>query len=657
VNAAPLVTVKDLVKSYGQTQAVKGLNFSIHRGELFGLIGPDGAGKTTTFHILGGIMNATSGEVLALGKKPRDVRLEIGYLTQQFSLYQDLSIEENLRYVAGIREVPPEEFEERSTKYLRAMDLLRFRDRLAGKLSGGMKQKLALCCALMASPKILLLDEPTTGVDPVSRREFWDLLATVVGDGVSVAVATPYLDEAERCNRLILMHEGEIQEMGSVPELKAGLHMKRLEVRGGRLETLEARLWSMPGAAEKIKDIQAFGDRLDVLTAQPEEAEALINAVVGNQIDRGPDTQSQPDSRPESVSIEVQEPTLENVFVNRLKGKVHVDTETRYPLVEKPEKSADEEAIAARNIFKIFGDFKAVNNVSLSVKYGEIYGLLGANGAGKTTTIKMLCGLIKPTKGDMVLCGAKSNLRSPALRERLGYMSQKFTLYDDLTILENLEFYCGVYQVKDRLKDERINWVLSNSGLKGQEGMLTGRLPGGWKQRLAFGAAVMHQPEVLFLDEPTSGVDPLARREMWRMIREFATDGTAVLVTTHFLEEAEHCSQLGFMVAGELVAEGSPSGIKESQPGQLLEMRFSNMQAAYELLRTTLDSWRVTVFADSLHIVVDDPELELSKIINVAKGAGIDVIEARPLPFSLEDSFISIVKRASNGNGTKVNAA
>ncbi|PZM84152.1 MAG: ABC transporter ATP-binding protein [Candidatus Melainabacteria bacterium] len=644
MNAEPLVTVKNLVKNYGQTRAVRDLNFSINPGELFGLIGPDGAGKTTTFHILGGIMNATSGEVLALGRKPRDVRLEIGYLTQQFSLYQDLSIDENLKYVAGIREVQPAEFEQRSTKYLRAMDLLRFRDRLAGKLSGGMKQKLALCCALMASPKILLLDEPTTGVDPVSRREFWDLLATVVGDGVSVAVATPYLDEAERCNRLILMHEGEIQEMGSVPELKAGLHMKRLEVRGGRLEKLERNLWALPSASEKIKDIQAFGDRLDVLTAQVEEAEALIKTA-GAAVHSG------------DISIEVQEPTLENVFVNRLKGKVHVDTETRYPLVEKPAKAADEEAIAARNIFKIFGDFKAVNNVSLSVKYGEIYGLLGANGAGKTTTIKMLCGLIKPTQGDMVLCGAKSNLRSPALRERLGYMSQKFTLYDDLTILENLEFYCGVYQVKDRLKNERINWVLANSGLKGQERMLTGRLPGGWKQRLSFGAAVMHQPEVLFLDEPTSGVDPLARREMWRMIREFASDGTAVLVTTHFLEEAEHCSQLGFMVAGELVAEGSPSGIKESQPGQLLEMRFSNQQAAYELLRTTLESWRVTVFADSLHIVVDDPDTELSKIINVAKGAGIEVVEARPLPFSLEDSFISIVKRASRGNGAKVSAA
>lgn len=635
----PLVIVKDLVKNYGTTQAVKQLNFSIQPGELFGLIGPDGAGKTTTFHILGGIMNATAGEVLTIGKKPRDVRLQIGYLTQQFSLYQDLSIEENLRYVAGIREVPPEEFEERSNKYLRAMDLLRFRDRLAGKLSGGMKQKLALCCALMASPKLLLLDEPTTGVDPVSRREFWDLLATVTGDGVTVAVATPYLDEAERCSRLILMHEGEIQEMGSVAELKAGLKMKRLEVRGSGLQSLEEKLWAIPNVSEKIQDIQAFGDRLDVLTSTPADTEALVK-----------------NAQPE-VSIEIQEPTLENVFVNRLKGKVHVDHETRYPFIEKPSQPAGAEAIAANHIFKTFGDFKAVNDVSLSVQYGEIYGLLGANGAGKTTTIKMLCGLIQPTGGDMVLCGAKSNLRSSALRERLGYMSQKFTLYDDLTILENLEFYCGVYQVQDRLKNERINWVLANSGLQGQENMLTGRLPGGWKQRLSFGAAVMHQPEVLFLDEPTSGVDPLARREMWRMIREFASGGTAVLVTTHFLEEAEHCSQLGFMVAGELVAEGSPSGIKESQPGQLLEIRFSNQQGAYELLRTTLEPWRVSVFADSLHIVVDNPDTELPNIIDVARGAGIDVVEARPLPFSLEDSFISIVKRAANGKDSKEKAA
>ncbi len=634
-----VVTVKNLVKNYGQTQAVRQLNFSINQGELFGLIGPDGAGKTTTFHILGGIMNATSGEVLTMGAKPRDVRLQIGYLTQQFSLYQDLSIDENLRYVAGIREVAAEEFDERSTKYLRAMDLLRFRDRLAGKLSGGMKQKLALCCALMASPKLLLLDEPTTGVDPVSRREFWDLLATVTGDGVTVAVATPYLDEAERCSRLILMHEGEIQEMGSVAELKAGLNMKRLEVRGDQLQALEAKIWAIANVSEKVKDIQAFGDRLDVLTPTPVETEMLVK-------------NTQPD-----VFIEIQEPTLENVFVNRLKGKVHVDHETRYQFVEKPVRAGGAEAIAAKNIYKTYGSFKAVNKVSLSVQYGEIYGLLGANGAGKTTTIKMLCGLIQPSGGEMILCGAKSNLRSAALRERLGYMSQKFTLYDDLTILENLEFYCGVYQVQEPLKHERINWVLANSGLKGQENMLTGRLPGGWKQRLSFGAAVMHQPEVLFLDEPTSGVDPLARREMWRMIREFAADGTAVLVTTHFLEEAEHCSQLGFMVAGELVAEGSPSGIKQSQPGQLLEIRFSNQQAAYELLRTKLESWRVSVFADSLHIVVDNPDIELPKIIDAAKGAGIEVVEARPLPFSLEDSFISIVKRASAGDGNKEKAA
>lgn len=639
----PVVTVKNLVKDYGQTKAVKNLNFSINPGELFGLIGPDGAGKTTTFHILGGIMDATAGEVLVLDVKPRDVRLQIGYLTQQFSLYTDLSIQENLKYVAGIREVPVDEFEKRSNKYLRAMDLLRFKDRLAGKLSGGMKQKLALCCALMASPKLLLLDEPTTGVDPVSRREFWDLLATVTGDGVTVAVATPYLDEAERCNRLILMHEGEIQEMGSVAELKADLKMKRLEVRvsqtdapGGTLEKLEAKLWEAPDANSKIQDIQAFGDRLDVLTAVPEETEGLIRKA----------TQL-------PVSIDVQDPTLENVFVNRLKGKVHVDHETRYPFIEKPPQPAGAEAIAARSISKVFGSFKAVSNVSLSVQYGDIYGLLGANGAGKTTTIKMLCGLLQPTKGEMILCGAKSNLRSAALRQRLGYMSQKFTLYDDLTILENLEFYCGVYQIQDRLKNERINWVLANSGLQGQQNMLTGRLPGGWKQRLSFGAAVMHQPEVVFLDEPTSGVDPLARREMWRMIREFAADGTAVLVTTHFLEEAEHCSQLGFMVAGELVVEGSPSGIKESQPGQLLEIRFSNQQAAYELLRQNLESWRVSVFADSLHIVVDDPNSELPRIVDLAKGAGIEVTEARPLPFSLEDSFISIVKRASSAADDK----
>lgn len=635
VEQEPVVCVRGLEKSYGALRAVKELDFDIFPGEIFGLIGPDGAGKTTTFHILGGVMEKSAGDAVVLSGKPRDVRLEIGYLTQQFSLYQDLSILENLRYVAGLREVEKSVFEERSLRYLKLMSLDRFGDRLAGQLSGGMKQKLALCCALIARPKLLLLDEPTTGVDPVSRREFWDLLATVTQEGVTVAVATPYLDEAERCNRLILMHEGKIKESGTPAELKDGLHLHRLEVRCNKLEVMERKLYAIEAQSPKLlADIQTFGDRLDVLVEDNDVGEKIVRKVAQEE-------------NLDNLTIERQEPTLENVFVARLKSETGASDRTSFPLISWGDKLPEHAAIMAENVRKVYGSFNAVKDVSLQVAYGEIYGLLGANGAGKTTTIKMLCGLIKPSAGKMALCGQVSNLRSAALRQRLGYMSQKFTLYDDLSIRENLEFYCGVYCVPDALRLERINWVLRNSDLLGQESLMAGKLPGGWKQRLSFGAAVMHQPEVLFLDEPTSGVDPLARREMWRSIREFARQGTAILVTTHFLEEAEYCNNLGFMVAGSLVAEGAPGQVKASQPGKLLEMRFADPQAAYLFLKQQIEPWRVSRFADSLHIVFDDPKAELPAFNAMLESNSLPIVSQRELGYSLEDAFISIVQRAA----------
>jgi len=632
----PVVQVKGLKKSYGALEAVKGLDFEIYEGEIFGLIGPDGAGKTTTFHVLGGVMAQSAGTALVHGANPRDVRLEIGYLTQQFSLYLDLSIAENLRYIAGLREVDKDVFAERSEKYLRLMNIERFSGRLAGQLSGGMKQKLALCCALIARPKLLLLDEPTTGVDPVSRREFWDLLATVSSEGVTVAVATPYLDEAERCNRLILMHEGVVEEIGTPAEMKKNLGLARLEVRASAIDGLERRLHLIEKKdAAVFSDVQTFGDRLDVLVKNADLAsEAVRKAAAEEGV--------------QDLNIIVQEPTLENVFVAKLRAKTNVGAEERpFPFIARAKALGSGSAILAQGVNKAYGNFQAVKDVNLKISYGDIYGLLGANGAGKTTTIKILCGLIKPSGGRMELCGQKSNLRSERLRQRLGYMSQKFTLYDDLTIRENLEFYCGVYCVPDALKQERIAWVLNSSDLSGQEALLTGKLPGGWKQRLSFGAAVLHQPEVLFLDEPTSGVDPLARREMWKLIRDFSRQGTAVLVTTHFLEEAEYCNNLGFMVAGALVAEGSPSEIKASQPGKLFELRFADAQAAYAYLKSKFVSWRVSMFADSLHVVLDHPDNELPSLRAQLEANGLPILSQRQMTFSLEDSFISIVQRAS----------
>jgi ABC-2 type transport system ATP-binding protein len=635
------IQIQDLYKQYGQLVAVKGIDLTIKQGEIFGLIGADGAGKTTTFHILAGVMSATSGEVRLLDKNPRDARLYTGYLTQKFSLYQDLSINENLRYTAGLRQVPQKLYQQRRAKYLKLMDLERFSDRLAGRLSGGMKQKLALCCALISRPKILLLDEPTTGVDPVSRREFWDVLAEIASEGVTIVVATPYLDEAERCNRIALIHEGEIQQVGTLTQLRDGLGLQRLEVRTQDLETAERILLGSDDNlssqhTKNIVDVQTFGDRLDVLVNNAESAEIEIKHIFN---------QYQLDLK----DIQVTNPTLENVFVNHLRELGDEPEVIPFPSHRsgKAEKLG-KVAISADFLRKDFGSFQAVKNIDLNIRYGEIYGLLGANGAGKTTAIKILCGLLAPTGGKISLAGETSNLRSSELRRRIGYMSQKFTLYDDLSIIQNLEFYCGVYGVPVKLRRQKIDWVLATCGLVGKENMLTGQLPGGWKQRVAFGAAVMHEPEILFLDEPTSGVDPLARRQFWRLINDFARSGTAILVTTHYLEEAEQCNRMGFMVAGEVVAQGSPTEIKAMQPGQLVEIIVDQIQDASNLLKTKLASWQVAIFGDRLHLVLENLDSEIWQIYSILENSGLKVHSLRSIPFSLEDAFISIVQRTNH---------
>ena len=632
--APPAIDVRALAKRYGLVEAVRGIGLQVSKGEIFGLIGPDGAGKTTTFQILAGVMEPTSGEVNIFGRPAREMRSQTGYLTQTFSLYPDLTVAENIRYSGDLRRIPPQDIVERGNQYLRMFDMDRFANRLAGKLSGGMRQKLSLVCALVPQPQVLLLDEPTTGVDPVSRREFWDVLAHLAADGLTILVATPYLDEAERCHRIAFMHQGLFLEVGTPRELCASLGARRIELRTPDLRRTETLLSKLAATEADILDVQRFGDRLDLLVHDPDEVQQQVSHQLADA----------------DVSIDemrVDEPTLENVFVAKLRARGLRADSAAFPSREDHSALRGQIAVGATNLVQQFGDFRAVNNVSLQIRNGEVYGLLGANGAGKTTTIRMLCGLLEPTSGSVELAGSTKDLRSEKVLKRIGYMSQKFSLYNDLSIRENLDFFAGVYGVPERDRADKIRWVLSFSGLEGKENLITGSLPGGWKQRVAFGAAIMHEPDILFLDEPTSGVDPLARRAFWTMINRLADSGSAILVTTHYLEEAEQCNRLGMMVAGELVAEGTPSGIKSQQSGHLIQFIVDQPQRAVDLLKTGTDSWRISLFGERLHLITEDaPDRAIQQATRQLEQNGLHVLSAREDRFSLEDVFIAIVEKA-----------
>lgn len=620
-----IVEANSLAKSYGDIKALDEVGFKVRPGEIFGLIGADGAGKTTAFRIIGGVLSPGRGEISVLGQTPRDARPRVGYLTQPFSLYQDLSVDENLDYAGGLREVAPADFSQRRERYFKLFDLNRFTERLAGRLSGGMKQKLALTSALIADPALLLLDEPTTGVDPVTRRDFWDALTSLATVGMSIIVATPYLDEAERCHRVALMERGKIYDIDTPARFRSKMGLTRLEVELDQL----ARAEEVLSASSEAQDVQRFGDRLDVMAADPDKAEADLRR------------------RADESGLRVKEirrsqPTLENAFVGQLRKMRGASATPRFPNPSPPLKKRDV-VIGAKDLNKRFGSFQAVKNFQLEIRNGGIYGLLGANGAGKTTSIKIMCGLIEPTSGSVTLLGRSTGLRSAAVRSRIGYMSQKFTLYDDLTIGENLDFYARLYGVDESVREERKKWVLATAELSEEAGMLTGALPGGWKQRVAFGAAVMHEPEAIFLDEPTSGVDPLARRAMWRMINEFADRGAGILVVTHYLEEAEQCNQLGFMVAGEIIASGSPGEVKSAMKGTLSEIQTDQPERALSTLKRKFGASRVSLFGDKLHLVAES-EAQEKEAATELQNAGVRVISWQPARFSLEDVFISLIE-------------
>jgi ABC-2 type transport system ATP-binding protein len=557
--------------------ALEAISLKVRQGVVTGLIGPDGAGKTTLMRITAGLLVPDKGDVHVLDidviKDPLLVQASIGYMPQRFGLYEDLTVQENLDLYADLQGVPKARRAGRYTELMKMTGLAPFTKRLARKLSGGMKQKLGLACTLVRPPDLLLLDEPTVGVDPISRRELWAIVYRLVQEeGMSVLLSTAYLDEAERCQEVILMHEGHILGQGTPSLFRNGLKrqtfMLTSETESGR--RLQQRISPMPG----VTDCIVLGDRVRLVTEKchsPEEIKALF----GDGL---------------NLSVQAVPPRFEDAFISILKRRT-TDRRPVLPAGERffqpPEGIRDEDVIVVEDLKRRFGDFYAVKGINFRVRRGEIFGLLGANGAGKSTTFRMLCGLLPASGGRLEVAGQNLRVAGAKARANIGYMAQKFSLYRGLTVLQNLLFFSSIYGLRGGRQKRRIEWAIESFDMTHLVNMRSGDLPLGYKQRLALAVALIHEPEILFLDEPTSGVDPIARREFWHRINMLADANVTVLVTTHFMEEAEYCDRLVIMAQGEILGQGTPEDMKApfrtpQNPEPSMEDAFIAMIERYE---------------------------------------------------------------------------
>ncbi len=539
------VVIDSVGKRFGKRHALRGLSTSIHYGQLTGLVGPDGAGKTTLMRILTGLLEPDAGRVAVAGfdvvADNDAIHVATGYMPQRFGLYEDLSVMENMRLYARLRGMDAEGNAELFAELLDFTRLAPFTARLAGKLSGGMKQKLGLACALMARPAVLLLDEPSVGVDPVSRQDLWRMVQALTDDGMAVVWSTAYLDEAERCDSVLLLNEGQLAFAGPPAELT-----RRLEGRSFRLEEVGAHRRAV--LAEAL-DLASIGDGV----IQGAGVRVMLRAQAGTEQIRALADRTH-------VRLAAVPPRFEDAFIDLLGGGPGGTS----PLAERvpPVQLASDVTVSCRNLTKRFGDFTATEDVSFEVRKGEIFGLLGPNGAGKSTTFKMLCGLLKPSHGEAHVVGLDLRRATGAAKAQLGYMAQKFSLYGLLSVRQNLEFSAGVYGLENAARRARIEEMIDTFGLAPWLSAAPDSLPLGFKQRLALACAVMHRPPVLFLDEPTSGVDPITRREFWTHINGLARRGVTVMVTTHFMDEAEYCDRVAMLYRARLIALDTPDALK-----------------------------------------------------------------------------------------------
>lgn len=540
-----LVTAHNLTKSFGDTQALHHIDLNIKKGQITGIVGPDGAGKTTLIRLMTGLLDPSSGTLTVLDaslpKEAFKVQANIGYMPQKFGLYEDLTVLENMKLYANLQGIDPLNQKQRIEELLTFINLQAFTSFLAKDLSGGMKQKLGLACALIKKPKLLLLDEPGVGVDPISRRELWAIVNKLIEEDIGVVWSTAYLDEAQACDEVILLNEGKVLFKGLPQTLSETMNGKVFKLIGhlkDKRKTLRLALEN-----EHVKDGVILGNSIKLIC----EHKTLLPSL--QSIDA-------PHCHYENMSA-----NFEDGFMNILNGNFN-----GHSLLAQQMGSFDHisnSLIEAHHLTKKFGDFVATNDVSFNIKQGEIFGFLGPNGAGKSTTFKMLCGLIKPSNGEAKVLGLSLQTSSYKARQKIGYMSQKFSLYGDLSVYENLKFFAGVYGLKGETKTKKIERMLDIFELHKYKKTASKTLPLGYKQRLSLACAVMHDPVVLFLDEPTSGIDPLTRREFWNHIYAMVQKGMTIMVTTHFMDEAEYCDRIALIYKGKAIALDTPHNLIE----------------------------------------------------------------------------------------------
>ena len=632
----PVLEVRELRRSYGRftrLEAVRGVSFAVRRGEIFGLIGPDGAGKTSIIQTLAGVLTPHGGssfvEGLDVAANGERVKQRVGYMPQGLgsNLYDSLTVGENIEFFRDLRQLPQDLYDANRAELLAATRLGPFLNRRAADLSGGMRQKLALICTLIHLPDVLLLDEPTTGVDPISRQDFWQIIRRVVDERqTTVLVSTSYMDEAERCHRIALIHAGAIVAEGRPEEIR--------QRATGRF----ARLTAVPQRAA----FRTLRQRTDIGAAE------IFGDEIHIQFD-GELRQIESALAQESVEIQalaLQEPRLEDVFLQLLSREARQTPMFHFEATRAPSAEA---AISCRGVSRRFGRFTAVDSVDLSVRGGEIFGLLGPNGAGKTTLIKMLCGLLEPGSGRITVGGIDVRRERARLWTAIGYMSQRFSLYRDLSVQQNLQLYTDLYGL-DR---SAYRPFMERLGLEPFAARLTRDLPTGVRQRISLLCAVLHHPSTVFLDEPTSGVDPHARRIFWDLIYSLSREsGITVLVSTHYMDEAAHCDRLALMHQARVIADDSPAELKarsERQSGSVLAIRAGDLLAAHRVLLRARPG--AVVYGDHIRIRSRDPDADQIALAAQLAREGIGRVRIEPAGITMDETFIDFVERAEVGRG------